>query len=84
MKNRHVMQLDLRSRLAQPAHAARNPRLEDRESLAHLMLAAYRGAADDEGETIAEALQEVDSVLVSAETIERLMAHQGAVRPPRK
>ena len=24
------------------------------------------------------------SVLVSAETMERLMAHQGAVRPPRK
>jgi len=66
MKNRYVMQLDLRSRLAQPPHAARNPRLEERERLAHLMLAAYRGAADDEGETIAEALQEVDSVLVSA------------------
>lgn len=65
MKNRYLMQLDLRSRLAQPAHAARNPRLDERERLAHLMLAAYRGAADDEGETIAEALQEVDSVLVS-------------------
>jgi ribosomal protein S18 acetylase RimI-like enzyme len=67
MKTRYVMQLDLRSRLAQPAHAARNPRLEERELLAQLMLAAYRGAADDEGETIAEALQEVDSVLVSAD-----------------
>jgi GNAT superfamily N-acetyltransferase len=60
------MQLDLRSRLEQPAHAARNPRPEERELLAHLMLAAYRSAADDEGETIAEALQEVDDVLVSA------------------
>jgi len=67
MKSRYVMQLDLRSQLAQPAHAARNPRLEEREPLAHLMLAAYRGAADDEGETITEALQEVDSVLVSAD-----------------
>ena len=67
MKNRYVMQLDLRARLAQPAHAAHNPRPEERERLAHLMLAAYRGAADDEGETIAEALQEVDSVLVSAD-----------------
>jgi GNAT superfamily N-acetyltransferase len=67
MKNRYIMQLDLRSRLAQPAHAARNPRLEEREPLAHLMLAAYRGAADDEGETIVEALQEVDSVLLSAD-----------------
>jgi GNAT superfamily N-acetyltransferase len=67
MKNRYVMQLDLRSRLAQPAQAARNPRLDEREQLAHLMLAAYRGAADDEGETIAEALREVDSVLVSAD-----------------
>jgi len=61
------MQLDLRSYLAQPAHAARHPRLEERELIAHLMLAAYRGAADDEGETIAEALQEVDNVLLSAE-----------------
>jgi GNAT superfamily N-acetyltransferase len=67
MKTRYVMQLDLRSRLAQSAHAARNPRLEDCEPLAHLMLAAYRDGADDEGETIAEALQEVDSVLVSAD-----------------
>ena len=67
MKTRYVMQLDLRSRLAQPAHAARNPRLTEREPLARLMLAAYRGGADDEGETIAEALQEVDSVLVSAD-----------------
>lgn len=67
MKTRYLMQLDLRSRLAQPAHAARNPRLEERERLAHLMLAAYRGAADDEGETIAEVLQEVDDVLLSAD-----------------
>jgi len=67
MKTRYVMQLDLRSRLEQPAHAARNPRLEEREPLAHLMLAAYRSAPDDEGETIAEALQEVDNVLVSAD-----------------
>jgi GNAT superfamily N-acetyltransferase len=67
MKTRYVMQLDLRSRLEQPARAARNPRPEERELLAHLMLAAYRGAADDEGETIAEALQEIDNVLVSAD-----------------
>src|SRR5262245_5337358 len=67
MRTRYVMQLDLRSRLPQPAHTARNPRLDEREPLAHLMLAAYRGAADDEGETIAEALQEVDNVLVSAD-----------------
>jgi GNAT superfamily N-acetyltransferase len=67
MKTRYVMQLDLRSRLEQPKHAARNPRPEEREPLASLMLAAYRGATDDEGETIAEALQEVDSVLVSAD-----------------
>jgi ribosomal protein S18 acetylase RimI-like enzyme len=67
MKTRYVMQLDLRSRLEWPAHTARNPRLEERETLAQLMLAAYRGGADDEGETIAEALQEVDRVLVSAD-----------------
>src|SRR4051812_22390389 len=67
MKTRYVMQLDLRSRLAQPAHAARNPCMEEREPLARLMLAAYRGAADDEGETITEALQEVETVLVSAD-----------------
>jgi ribosomal protein S18 acetylase RimI-like enzyme len=68
MKTRHVMHLDLRARLAQPAHAARPPRLDEREPLAHLMLAAYRGAADDEGETLAEALQEIDGVLVSTTT----------------
>ena len=55
MKTRYVMQLDLRSRLEQPAHAARNPQLKQRELLAHLMLAACRNAADNEGETIAEA-----------------------------
>jgi GNAT superfamily N-acetyltransferase len=67
MKTRYAMQLDLRSQLAQPAHAARNPLLTEREPLARLMLAAYRGGADDEGETITEALQEVDNVLVSAD-----------------
>ena len=67
MKTRYVMQLDLRSRLGQPTHPARNPRPQERELLAHLMLAAYRGAADDEGETIADALQEVDNVLHSAD-----------------
>lgn len=67
MKTRYIMQLDLRSRLEQPTLAARNPRPEERELLAHLMLAAYRSAADDEGETLAEALQEVDNVLVSAD-----------------
>jgi hypothetical protein len=45
MKNYYVMQLDLRSRPAQPVHAARNPRLKERELLAHLMLSACRGAA---------------------------------------
>jgi GNAT superfamily N-acetyltransferase len=65
MKTRYAMQLDLRSQLAQPAHAARYPVVTEREPLARLMLAAYRGAADDEGETIKEALQEVDNVLVS-------------------
>src|SRR5262245_31298303 len=67
MRTRYVMQLDLRSRLPQPAHTARNPRLTEHEPLARLMLAAYRGGADDEGETIAEALQEVDNVLASAD-----------------
>jgi GNAT superfamily N-acetyltransferase len=71
MKTRYVMQLDLRLRLAQPAHPARNPRLEEREALAQLMLAAYRGGADDEGETIPEAsfVIEIDAGLASASLV---------------
>jgi ribosomal protein S18 acetylase RimI-like enzyme len=67
VKTRSFMQLDLRTSLGRPAYAARQPRQDEREPLAELMLAAYRGAVDDEGETIAEARQEIENVLVNAE-----------------
>jgi ribosomal protein S18 acetylase RimI-like enzyme len=67
VKTRSFMQLDLRTPLGGPAHAVRHPRLDDREQLAELMLAAYRGAADDDGETIVEARQEIDNVLVNVD-----------------
>jgi len=62
MKTRYIMELDLRGRVAALGHAARTPRPDDREQLAELMLAAYRGAADDDGETIAEARAEIADV----------------------
>lgn len=39
----------------------RNPRLEDKQILAELMLASYDGTIDYDGETIEDALKEVES-----------------------
>jgi hypothetical protein len=39
----------------------RNPSAADKQILAHLMLASYRGSIDDDGETIEDALKEVES-----------------------
>ena len=39
----------------------RNPSIADKQILAELMLDAYRGTIDDDGETIADAIGEVES-----------------------
>lgn len=53
-------------RLARQAHAApwkcRTVRGTDREDLAILLYAAFRGTIDDEGETFSGALAEIDTV----------------------
>ena len=43
--------------------SARNPGLDDADGMAKLMLAAYEGTIDYEGETIAEAHEAVDEYL---------------------
>jgi len=43
--------------------SAVTPRQSDRDGLAQLMLDAYRGTIDDEGETMVEALEAVDHML---------------------
>jgi len=67
VKTRSCMQLDLRAPLAPATRAARHPRPDDHEQLAELMLAAYRGSVDDEGETIVEARAECGEVLHSVD-----------------
>ena len=43
--------------------SCRTPSQHDRIELAHLLLDAYRGTIDDEGETITEALEAIDDYL---------------------
>lgn len=43
--------------------AWRNPSVADQQILAELMLDSYRGTIDDDGETINDAIREVDSYL---------------------
>lgn len=55
------LQLDrLPLELAEPPAGARRPIPEDREALAALMIDAYRGAIDDDGETLDDARAEID------------------------
>jgi lactoylglutathione lyase len=49
---------------------ARSPTTADREPLARLMLDAYRGTIDDEGESIDDAREEVDGWLASAPNLD--------------
>jgi GNAT superfamily N-acetyltransferase len=53
--------------LERPVPQLRTPTAADRESLARLMLDAYLGTIDYEGETIVEARAEVDGWLASPE-----------------
>lgn len=46
-----------------PGSSFRRPSQHDRTELAHLLLDAYRGTIDDEGETVLEALQAIDGYL---------------------
>ena len=57
------MRLALTPRQVVRIEGARAPGPPDREALANLMLEAYRGTIDDEGETLEEAVAEVDRTL---------------------
>lgn len=59
---RRVMTLDLTPQAGAPMQGFRAPRVEDTDQLAALMLAAYRGTIDDEGETIEDARSVVEGI----------------------
>ncbi len=52
---------------------------EDRDGLAQLMLDAYRGSIDDEGETFAEACEAVDGALRHCERRHSFVLKEGGV-----
>jgi len=52
------------------ADAVRQPHRADLEALAELMLSAYRGTIDDEGESLEDAIQEVGSFFDGAPLLE--------------
>ena len=60
------MRLDLTPRRTARIEGARAPNGADREGLAELMLDAYRGTIDDEGETLEDAVAEVDRTFAGA------------------
>src|SRR4029077_7184304 len=55
--------------LDRPLPAVRPPTAADRDALARVMLDAYRGTIDDEGETIVEAAAEVDAWFAGPEPL---------------
>lgn len=55
--------------LDRPVPAVRPPAAADRDALARLMLDAYRGTIDYDGETIVEARAEVDGWFASVEAL---------------
>jgi len=56
------MELDLRRQTPRSNVSYRAIRPTDRQDLAILLYAAYRGSVDDEGESFADALSEIDKV----------------------
>ncbi|MDH3249758.1 MAG: GNAT family N-acetyltransferase [Acidimicrobiia bacterium] len=65
---------------AHPTHRSLRP--SDRDALAQLMLDAYIGTIDYEGETLADAIREVDDWLAGSPMLEHSMAivlHDGLV-----
>ena len=63
---RYQMVRNLESLPAANDSSSRPPRDSDRLALAELMLNAYRGTIDDEGETLEDAMAEVDRTLGGA------------------
>jgi len=60
---RHIpMEVRLTRRPVDRTHPGRSVRETDRQDLAILLYAAYRGTIDDEGETFADALAEIDKL----------------------
>jgi ribosomal protein S18 acetylase RimI-like enzyme len=60
MRKRIPMEASLRHQSLPASFRARTVRSEDKDSLAILLLAAYRGSADDEGESFADARSEIE------------------------
>jgi ribosomal protein S18 acetylase RimI-like enzyme len=60
MARRHLVASSVGVTLDRPMPELRQPTADDRDRLAELMLDAYVGTIDYDGETIAEALAEVD------------------------
>ncbi|MEM9522174.1 MAG: GNAT family N-acetyltransferase [Actinomycetota bacterium] len=60
MTQRHHYRIDLGDRTSVHEPSAQPLTTSDRESLPALMLAAYAGTTDDEGESLTEAIEEVD------------------------
>lgn len=63
MRHRRLpMKLALARQPLDAGVTCRNPDVRDKEDLAILLYAAYRGTIDDEGETFADAVAEVDKL----------------------
>jgi ribosomal protein S18 acetylase RimI-like enzyme len=69
MIRRHLIAACVGVTLVRPLPAVRAPIAADRDALARVMLDAYRGTIDYEGETIVEAWAEVDAWLASPEPL---------------
>jgi ribosomal protein S18 acetylase RimI-like enzyme len=59
-KKRIVMEMALTPRSLSPDPGSRAVRPDDKEALAILLFAAYRGTIDDEGDSFADALEEIE------------------------
>lgn len=69
MRRRHLIASCAGVTVERPLPAVRPPTVADRAALARLMLDAYRGTIDYEGETIVEAAAEVDAWFASPEPL---------------
>jgi len=66
MTKRIVMSLPLHRQALEAGTPIRSVKTEDRDELAILLYAAYRGTIDDEGGTYADASQEIDRLFAGA------------------
>lgn len=66
MRPRIALEVSLSPQIPVGSWQARHVRDEDAEDLATLLYAAFRGTVDDEGETFADAMAEVENLLAGA------------------